>query len=128
MKNSLTISSALVGWTYYGETRYTITPRLFVAARVERNDYPFIRAGNGTGWLAKLTDFVDGETGFLFHASDEFEAKLRRLIDDRELRQRVAGNAYRWVTRAQTRKLPVSSMVSKVLASLDRSTGSRVTA
>jgi hypothetical protein len=58
------IATRLVGWTYYGEVRYTLTPRWFVAARAERNDYPFIHAGSGAGWIAKLTDFVDGETGF----------------------------------------------------------------
>ncbi|HXT17690.1 MAG TPA: hypothetical protein VN706_18775 [Gemmatimonadaceae bacterium] len=56
-------ASNIVGFTYYGEARYTITPRLFVAARVERNDYPFIHEGNGSGWTARLTDFVDGEGG-----------------------------------------------------------------
>jgi hypothetical protein len=73
------VSERLVGWTYYGEVRYTITPRLFVAARVERNDYPFIHAGNGTGWLAKLTDFVDGETGFgyRFTSSSILKATVR---------------------------------------------------
>jgi hypothetical protein len=80
------VSSALVGWTYYAETRYTITPRLFVAARVERNDYPFIRAGNGTGWLAKLTDFVDGETGFGY-----------RVTSSSILKATVRGD--RWWTR-----------------------------
>ena len=52
----------IVGWTYYGEAKYTLTPRLFVATRLERNDYPFIRAFGST-WASRLTDFVDGELG-----------------------------------------------------------------
>jgi hypothetical protein len=55
-------SSSVAGQTYYGEAKYTLTPRFFVAARVERNDYPFIRVF-GTSWTAKLTDFEDGEVG-----------------------------------------------------------------
>jgi hypothetical protein len=50
------------GQTYYGEMKYTFTPRFFVAFRAERNDYPFIRPF-GTTWVAKLTDFEDGEVG-----------------------------------------------------------------
>jgi hypothetical protein len=54
--------SSIRGFTYYGEAKYTLTPRLFVAARVERNKYPFIRPTTPP-WTAKLTDFVDGEAG-----------------------------------------------------------------
>jgi len=58
----------IVGFTYYGEAKYTLTPRFFVAARVERNRYPFIR-GNTTAWVARLTDFVDGEAGLGYRLS-----------------------------------------------------------
>ena len=51
-----------MGYTYYGEAKYTLTPRFFVAARAERNNYPFVRAF-GNSWTARLTDFVDGEAG-----------------------------------------------------------------
>lgn len=56
-------ASSIGGPTYYGEAKYTLTPRFFVAARVERNDYPFIRSFGGPTWVAKLTDFADGEVG-----------------------------------------------------------------
>ncbi|HVX39526.1 MAG TPA: hypothetical protein VHB25_08130 [Gemmatimonadaceae bacterium] len=55
--------AAIAGLTYYGEAKYTFTPRVFVAGRAERNDYPFIRPQGTSGWTAKLTDFVDGELG-----------------------------------------------------------------
>ena len=37
-------------------------------ARAERNDYPFIR-GFGATWVARLTDFVDGEFGLGYRLS-----------------------------------------------------------
>jgi hypothetical protein len=52
----------IAGFTYYGEAKYTLSPRFYVAARVERNKYPFIRRTT-TAWVARLTDFVDGEAG-----------------------------------------------------------------
>lgn len=56
-------ANAVTGTTYYGEAKYTLTPRFFIAARAERNHYPFIRATTGTNWVGNLTDFVDGEIG-----------------------------------------------------------------
>jgi hypothetical protein len=53
----------LTGMTYYGEAKYTFTPRFFVAARAERNHYPFIRPTSGANWIGNLTDFGDGEVG-----------------------------------------------------------------
>jgi len=55
-------SGSITGVTYYGEAKYTLTPRFFVAARAERNKYPFIRPASPT-WTTRLTDFVDGEVG-----------------------------------------------------------------
>jgi hypothetical protein len=60
--------TAIFGYTYYGEAKYTFSPRFFVAARVERNKYPFIRP-NATAWVARLTDFVDGEAGVGYRVS-----------------------------------------------------------
>jgi hypothetical protein len=56
---------SISGFTYYGEAKYTFTPRFFLAGRVERNDYPFIRAATTVGgtYAGRLTDFVDGEIG-----------------------------------------------------------------
>lgn len=55
----------ITGLTYYVEAKYTFTPRVFVAARGERNRYPFIRPpADSTGtWTSALTDFRDGELG-----------------------------------------------------------------
>jgi hypothetical protein len=66
----------LVGYTYYGEAKYTFTPRFFLAGRVERNDYPFIRAVSPTIWVGKLTDFVDGEIGAGYRLTSSTLLKL----------------------------------------------------
>jgi hypothetical protein len=77
----------IAGFTYYGEGRYALTPRLFVAARVERNDYPFIRTvpstttpGSST-WIAHLTDFVDGEIGGGYRLTSSTLLKLSWRAD-----------------------------------------------
>jgi hypothetical protein len=50
------------GTTYYVEAKYTISPRFFLAARRERNNYPFI-AAFGAAWASSNTDFHDTEVG-----------------------------------------------------------------
>jgi signal transduction histidine kinase/CheY-like chemotaxis protein len=54
---------SLTGFSYYGEGKYTLSPRFFIAARAERNKYPFIRLVSSGAWTDQLTDFVDGEVG-----------------------------------------------------------------
>ena len=69
-----------MGYTYYGEAKYTLTPRFFVAGRAERNNYPFIRAF-GANWTAKLTDFVDGEVGIGYRIDQTTLAKVSLRAD-----------------------------------------------
>lgn len=64
----------ITGFTYYGEAKYTFTPRFFMAARAERNNYPSIRATT-TGFTSRLWDFVDGEIGGGFRASQSTVVK-----------------------------------------------------
>ena len=59
-------SEAVDGLAYYVEGKYTLHPRLFAAARMQRNDYPFIgwvNAPAGGFWVATKTDFHDEEFG-----------------------------------------------------------------
>jgi hypothetical protein len=63
-------SGSIVGRAAYLEGRYTVTPRLFVAARGEVNHYPFIRSVSPTLWIARRTDFSDWETGLGFRVSE----------------------------------------------------------
>ena len=53
----------LSGITWYAETKYTFTPRLYAAARVERNDYPYIMPFDASSWIADKSDFTDVEAG-----------------------------------------------------------------
>jgi hypothetical protein len=82
-------ATGMTGFTYYGEAKYTLSPRVFVALRVERNKYPFIRPGATTIWSSRLTDFVDGETGIGY-----------RLTSSTLLKASV--RADRWWVRAGT--------------------------
>jgi hypothetical protein len=50
------------GVNWYGEAKYTLSPRLFVAGRVERNKYAYIEA-EPTEWEATSTDMYNGEVG-----------------------------------------------------------------
>ena len=70
---------AVSGFTYYGEAKYTFSPRFFLAARAERNKYPFIRPTSSATWVANLTDFVDGEVGggYRLAASTLFKVSVR---------------------------------------------------
>src|SRR5205823_53619 len=67
-----------------------------------KSDLKFLEcAGNGVVVLASPTVYEasvqDGRTGLLYRSAAEFEEKLRALIDDAALRQRLAAQAYAWV-------------------------------
>jgi hypothetical protein len=66
---------AILGYTYYGEAKYTFTPRFYLAVRGERNAYPFIRA-SATNWTARRVDFVNGELGAGYRATPSTLLKL----------------------------------------------------
>jgi hypothetical protein len=68
-------AGAIMGYTYYGEVKYTFTPRFYVATRVERNAYPFIRSSAGN-WTARRVDFVNGELGVGYRAAAATLLKL----------------------------------------------------
>lgn len=69
-----------------------------------KSDLKFLEcAGNGVVALASPTVYeasiTDGETGFIYRTPQEFETKLKLLLEDRSLRQNMAGAAYSWVGR-----------------------------
>ena len=55
----------------------------------------------GTTILANPTVYADsvvhGETGFLYDSEEQFQICLEQLIEDAQLRQRLAVNAWTWV-------------------------------
>ena len=55
-------ANAVTGYAYYGELKYTWTPRFYTAVRLEQNDYPFIRPAGGA-WVARTTNMYNGEAG-----------------------------------------------------------------
>ena len=64
------------GLAYYVEGKYTLTPRFYIAARLGRNDYPFISPVSPTFWVARKTDFHDEEFGVGFRVSASTLAKV----------------------------------------------------
>jgi glycosyltransferase involved in cell wall biosynthesis len=67
-----------------------------------KSDLKFVEcSAHGVAVLASPVVYtgtiVEGETGLIYRSLEEFEARLRQLIDDPYLRHRMAGNAYEWV-------------------------------
>jgi hypothetical protein len=69
------------GLTYYVESRYTFTPRFYLALRVERNDYPYIAPLDATQWISDRSDVSDGELGAGFRVSPTTLVKLSARAD-----------------------------------------------
>jgi hypothetical protein len=67
------------GLLYYLEPKYTLTPRLFIAGRYERNDYPFILPVSPNFWVANRVVFQDVELGIGYRigASSLLKAAVR---------------------------------------------------
>ena len=67
------------GFTYYAEAKYTLTPRFFLAGRLERNDYPYIQPASETTWLSNATNMYNGElgAGFRLDARTLLKASVR---------------------------------------------------
>lgn len=67
-----------------------------------KSDLKFIEsAGHGAAVLASPTVYeksiIEEETGFIYRSVEEFAEKLQALIDNPQLRQELARNAYEWV-------------------------------
>ena len=94
--------------------------RLYVALRLERNDYPFIALVSPTFWVARTTDFHDEEfgLGFRVSASTLLKASYRQdrwhIDAGNQAFIRPGGRAFaaqlsqsfdvmNWVERARTR-------------------------
>ena len=92
----------------YTDTLHTADISLLPLVDNERSrmksDLKFIEsAAHGAAVLAAPVVYAasvrDGGTGLIYHTPQEFAEKLRKLIDDRELRQSVAESAYDYVRR-----------------------------
>jgi hypothetical protein len=69
------------GISFYVEPKYTFTPRFFLAARVERNDYPFISPVTPTFWVANRVIVSDAEVGSGYRATASTLLKLSLRMD-----------------------------------------------
>jgi hypothetical protein len=70
------------GQTGYVETRYTVTPQLFLAARGEVNQYPFIASFTPTTWVSRQTSFRDVEAGLGFRVTESTLVKATFRVDN----------------------------------------------
>jgi hypothetical protein len=82
--------AAVMGYTYYGEVKYTFTPRFYLAGRAERNTYPFIRESTAN-WTARRIDFVNGEVGAGYRATASTVLKLSLRGDRWWVAQNASG-------------------------------------
>jgi hypothetical protein len=71
-----TLADDVTGLGWYLETRVTLTPRLFVAGRFERNRYAFIAPINQASWIGSDKTVLDGELGLGFRLSRDGLAKI----------------------------------------------------
>jgi SAM-dependent methyltransferase len=67
-----------------------------------KSDLKFVEcSAHGVAVLASPTVYdasvKDGETGLIYRGVEDFEAKLRSLLEDRALRRGLAAKAYEWV-------------------------------
>ena len=63
------------GLSYYVEGKYTWSPRLFTALRLEVNNYAFIRPSGGASWTARSVQMVNGEAGVGYRVSAALSLK-----------------------------------------------------
>ena len=67
------------GLAYYVDAKYTLAPRLFIASRVERNEYAYIEPMSNVAWTASPTNMYNGEVGagYRFNQSTLLKASVR---------------------------------------------------
>jgi hypothetical protein len=70
------------GQAWFFEPKYTFTPRLFAAMRVEKNDYPYIRPIDSTLWIAQNVTFHDVEAGLGWRFTPELVLKASYRRDE----------------------------------------------
>jgi hypothetical protein len=70
------------GEAWFLEPKYTFTPRLFTALRVEKNDYPYIQPIDSTTWIAQNVTFHDVELGVGWRFTPDLVLKASYRRDD----------------------------------------------
>ncbi len=70
------------GQAWFLEPKYTLTPRLFMALRVEKNDYPYIMPVNSAFWINQNATFYDADLGAGWRFTPELILKASYRRDD----------------------------------------------
>lgn len=75
-----TVASPVNGLGWYAESRATLTPRVFVAARFEDNRYPFVLPVSRATWVGAATTQMNGEVGMGYRLTPDalVKASVRR--------------------------------------------------
>jgi hypothetical protein len=75
-----TVAAPVNGLGWYAESRATLTPRLFVAARFEHNRYPFVQPVSREFWVGTATTQMNGEIGVGYRLNPDalLKASVRR--------------------------------------------------
>ena len=64
-----TVADPVRGLGWYAESRVTMSPRVFVAARFEDNRYPFVMPVSQSFWVGTATTQMNGEVGIGYRLS-----------------------------------------------------------
>ena len=87
------------GRAWFLEPKYTWTPRLFTALRVEQNDYPYIQPIDSTLWIAQNVEFYDVEIGMGWRFTPDLVVKASYRGDHWDVTEAVQAyfpNGYAW--------------------------------
>jgi hypothetical protein len=71
-----TQTSSVKGFGWYGEVRGTVSPRVFLAARFEDFNYPFILPISSSNWLGRATRQRNAELGAGYRVSADALIKV----------------------------------------------------
>jgi hypothetical protein len=109
-------SEPVSGMAYYAEAKYTWTPRIFTAARLERNEYPLIDSEEYGPGTATAVNFYNGEVGAGYRISPATTLKAsyrkdRWLVEDRERQSFPNGYA---LALQVSRRFDVSSWINRL--------------
>ena len=63
------------GLSYYLEGKYTWSPRIFTALRLEENNYAFIQPVGRGAWFTRSVQMLNGEVGAGYRFSTDFLLK-----------------------------------------------------
>jgi hypothetical protein len=103
------------GNAWFLEPRYTWTPRLYTALRIERNDYPYIAPLGPSFWIAVNATLSDAEAvvGWRFRSDLLLKASYRRDRWDVDESQRAFFPNGHWFALQLSYDFDVSSWIER---------------